>query len=355
MELDATFKSGGRPGKPRNPNKERQFKERLCFNCNQPGHLARDCKKPKKTQGRKYPPQGRQLNATWKGRGGYNELAVTSNNELDWDVDNEDLEEYESSEEEAEGELTTAGQMELDEFTEIAKRTCFKEQLPYLVADMRQRILRKGTLLAIPVPRAPQQWLGTKQDWECAVRAMRCRPGYPQGEEPRGADHSEAEAAGWLQARLVYYDAQDEALQYTPEPWELRADQAGLDYEPTNKDVEDLRDIMKEHRIKGQPAPKHEPTQEELRTLVDEINDTHDKAMNLDMELEDHNVAEIDHPWHAYLPWSGCYTNECATHYDQKVKHKNFPRSQIPVYYSWPEMEEIVRRRRSTGQLQSKN
>ncbi|ELR07900.1 hypothetical protein GMDG_08548 [Pseudogymnoascus destructans 20631-21] len=37
MELDATFKPNG---KPHNPNKERQFQERLCFNCNKPGHIA---------------------------------------------------------------------------------------------------------------------------------------------------------------------------------------------------------------------------------------------------------------------------------------------------------------------------
>ena len=37
MELDATFKPSRRPC---NPNKERQFKERLCFNCNKSGHMA---------------------------------------------------------------------------------------------------------------------------------------------------------------------------------------------------------------------------------------------------------------------------------------------------------------------------
>ncbi|KFY60593.1 hypothetical protein V496_05287 [Pseudogymnoascus sp. VKM F-4515 (FW-2607)] len=63
MELDATFKQGGRP---RNLNKERQLKERLCFNCNKPGHMARECKQPKKGNGgRKF---GKQLNATWQGR-----------------------------------------------------------------------------------------------------------------------------------------------------------------------------------------------------------------------------------------------------------------------------------------------
>jgi hypothetical protein len=157
MELDATFKPGNRS---RNPNKERQLKERLCFNCNKPGHMARDCKQPKKGNGgRKF---SRQLNATWKGRGGYNELAATSNSEFDWDVDDEDLEEHESSSEE--GELTEARERELREFKGSARQIAFKDQLPGLMADMRKRILWKGTTLAIAVLAAPREWQGTKQD-----------------------------------------------------------------------------------------------------------------------------------------------------------------------------------------------
>jgi hypothetical protein len=73
-------------------------------------------------------------------------------------------------------------------------------------------------------------------------------------------------------------------------------DETCLDYKLTNKDVEDLKDIIEERRLRGQPAPKHKPTSKELKTLVDKINKVHNKAMNLNMELEDHNVAEIDHP-----------------------------------------------------------
>ena len=66
MELDATFKTNPRvKGKGHNPTKERQLKERLCFNCNKPGHIAKLCKQLKKGNGgRKH---SRQLNATWKG------------------------------------------------------------------------------------------------------------------------------------------------------------------------------------------------------------------------------------------------------------------------------------------------
>jgi hypothetical protein len=56
MELDATFKLSGRPkGKGRDPRKEKQFKERLCFNCNKPSHIAKLCTQSRKgTNGRKY-------------------------------------------------------------------------------------------------------------------------------------------------------------------------------------------------------------------------------------------------------------------------------------------------------------
>jgi hypothetical protein len=91
MELDASFKTGGRPPRDKNPKTERQVRERLCFNCDKPGHMARDCRQPKKEQGRKPFGKPRQLNATQQGRGGYQQIAMTSNNEYDWDVDAEDL------------------------------------------------------------------------------------------------------------------------------------------------------------------------------------------------------------------------------------------------------------------------
>ena len=115
MELDVTFKQGGRP---QNTTKDRQFIERLCFNCDKPGHMARDCRLPKKNPGRKPPGKSRQLNATWKGRGGHNELAVTVVNKVDWDLVDEDIEEYGSLEYES-----------LEEMEEIVQRRRSTRQL----------------------------------------------------------------------------------------------------------------------------------------------------------------------------------------------------------------------------------
>jgi len=342
MELDATFKNSGKPGRTRDPKKERQLKERLCFNCDKPGHLARECRQPKRNQGRKHQSSGRQLNATWTGRRGYNEIAVISNNEFDWDVDNEDLEEYESSSEE---DLTPEGEKRLQEFTEGASKLLFKDQIPGVVAIMRKSISKTYALSSVPVPSAPRGY--DQKDWVSQVCAMRCRTDYPMAEEPRGGEYTEHEATEWLRLKLNEYHERDQAI---TDNLEVSEEEGNNQFERRAKEQ---RQAMNEGSRLDGGHPSPDP--EELRKLVDEINEVHDKAMDLDIELEDHNVAEIDHPWHAYIPWTGCYTSECATHYAQKDKHQNFPRNQIPIYYSWPEMEEIIRRRRSTGQLQSKN
>lgn len=65
MELDATYR------KPElsKDEKDRRYKNKLCFACGRPGHQSRNCKqptRPKANCGRK------QLNATLQGRGGYN-------------------------------------------------------------------------------------------------------------------------------------------------------------------------------------------------------------------------------------------------------------------------------------------
>ena len=315
MELDATFKPTQRP---RNPTKDRQFKERLCFNCDKPGHLARDCKQPRKNQGRKFQGRNKQLNATWKGRGGYNELAATPSNRRDWEVTPEDLEEYNSSEEEEssgeEGKLTPAGEKELQEFEESAREIAFKEQLPALMADARKRILRRGTTLAVAVPTPPTHWQNTKQDWEVAVRTMRCRPDYPSQDEPRGATYTGKAATDWLY-KLMEYEVQDALEQDRPIPDTFHP------IEAVRKDQQEnlLRAPRKLQQQEGYSGPKewevradfNEPSSEEMEQLARESQTA----------LEQRDVTEIDHPWHNYSLSSDCHNANCATHYDQKVKH----------------------------------
>lgn len=341
MELDATFKPNGRP---RHPNKEKQVKERLCFNCSKPGHMARDCRQPKKGNGGRRP--SKQLNATWQGQ-----LNATFRGNPDWGINGNSTPEGESSDnEESDSEvdlnefdvslenenelmnkgLTESQKTRLQRFKDHASKITFKEQLRGVVETMKETMLQDKQ--GLPVPDPPARWPGTTEDWEVRVRRMRCRPNYPQHLEPRGARYTELEATNWLKTKLTEYDAldaQEAEEKRGPEPWELLADQAAMDHEPTQVDMDNLTETMRVNRI-----------------LTDE------KAGR---ELEQRNVAETDHPWHQYLAWEQCYNNICNSHYYQKDKNQRFPTGQIPVYYSWQEMKEIVRRRRSTGQLQSKN
>ncbi|ELR08449.1 hypothetical protein GMDG_00513 [Pseudogymnoascus destructans 20631-21] len=143
MELDATFKQGNCL---HNPDKEQQLKERLCFNCNKPGHMVRNCKQPKKGNGgRKY---GKQLNATWK---------VKEN----WSVTTQDLEEFHLSNGEDKNddkELTSSQKHRLQAFEKTASKTLFKEQLPGAVRTFKEAMLQETVDQGIPVPKSPMSW-----------------------------------------------------------------------------------------------------------------------------------------------------------------------------------------------------
>ncbi|ELR05695.1 hypothetical protein GMDG_07538 [Pseudogymnoascus destructans 20631-21] len=185
MELDATFKPNG---KPHNPNKERQFQERLCFNCNKPGHIARNCRQSKKGNGgRKY---GKQLNATWQGQGGYKaprgQLCATLKGKENWSITTQDLEEFHLSNREDKNdnkELTSSQKHQLQAFEKTSSKTLFKEQLPGAVRTFKEAMLQETVDQEIPVPKPPMSWQDTTQDWEVAIRTMGCRPEYPHQQE----------------------------------------------------------------------------------------------------------------------------------------------------------------------------
>jgi hypothetical protein len=166
MELDATFKT--RDGK-----KERQLREKLCFNCDKPGHMARDCKQPRRNNAHKFKGKGRQLNATWKGRNGYNEIAATTGGQFDWVVTNQDIEAF----------LATAGQNAQDEsddsFTVTSLTPSEQEELSQLTATAETNKAKEATTAEDgsaewptleELKKDPEFWKFVEQDQERRAR-----------------------------------------------------------------------------------------------------------------------------------------------------------------------------------------
>ena len=202
-----------------------------------------------------------------------------------------------------------------------------------------------------PIPKPPNEWKIREARWKSFVRHVYTSDGYPfEDEMDNHLDYTEQEFTDRIlrfgkalkteqaeKIRRSFREANEsqEAQKGkepfrddSPEPWELRTDQIGLDYEPTDRDVVDSEERLVEDALTNFQNGKR---------------------------LEEMNAAEIDHPWHQYSSWSSCYTKDCAYHYNDKVRHDHFPTGQVLVYYDRLEMKEIILRRRSTGQLQSKN
>ncbi|OAF56215.1 hypothetical protein VC83_07355 [Pseudogymnoascus destructans] len=129
-----------------------------------------------------------------------------------WSITTQDLEEFHLSNREDKNDdnkLTSSQKHRLQAFEEIASKTLFKEQLPGAVRTFREAMLQETVDQEIPVPKPPMSWQDTTQDWEVAVRTIRCRPEYPHQQEPCGAKYTEKEATGWLEYKLCENNVQD--------------------------------------------------------------------------------------------------------------------------------------------------
>jgi hypothetical protein len=77
-----------------------------------------------------------------------------------------------------------------------------------------------------------------------------------------------------------------------------------LNYKLINKDIINLKEQLKSIRLinikggklKGQLALKHKLMIRELKDLINEINATYNKTINLNMKLKDYNVVKINYP-----------------------------------------------------------
>lgn len=215
------------------------------------------------------------------------------------------------------------------------------------------------------VPRPPHQWNDSYAEWVRYVSKVYQHKDYPyevekmlaptisfddfgeriwehgkrlEIDEPTNGSKEELNPGPSNQFERRYMEhlavSESEDTGYeSPEPWvaedwEKRIDDLTTDFEATNADIDRLEECLAEDR------------------LTDEVKGK---------ELEQLNAAEIDHPWHVYSGWKTCYTKSCPFHYEDKMRNNHIPIGKAPIYYDRRVMKEIIRRRRSTGQLQSKN
>jgi hypothetical protein len=305
MELDATFK----PGRPRDKNKERQLKERLCFNCSKPGHLARECKQPKR-KGERRP--GKQLNATWTGRFGYStpkEINASLGTEpIEWEVTNQEIEKFRLSAGDDAGsdsddtwEMESLTTSEQEEYDELVKES------PILEKD---------------------------KDW--VVKRVKAHQ-----EEMREMKRIHDENVKELD---TYYQGKKDALNEIQER---------LGFKGKGKETDVMEEVCTKLDLKNtfyqvqmvSPDPKEtREKQQRATTRFEELSKEQESTIP---GYENGNIAEADHPWHRWLLWDHCYTNSCQTHLESKKRHFHFPHARLPVYAQQHDVARRAERRRS--------
>lgn len=347
MELDATFKPSGRPGRPRDPKKERQFKEKLCFNCDKPGHMARDCKQPRKGQGRK--PFGRkQLNATQQGRGGYNELAVASNNEFDWDVDPEEF--YEPQEPSDDGKtpsLTTSEKEFREEITQGKEPLPANEEWVKGVVREYRALIRQSEQLRTQIKEVDE----ATKPIQRAIRRMNLESQVRWGEKTALDDMIPARPREWRHGQRQWERFVTETYQHPDFPYvetamnigEKSFEKFGLELQEHGKNFG-----IPEYR---EPEPAETTNQFEERTR-EQLEALAIAKENGEKELTKMDAAELDHPWHKHIIWEHCRHNRCWHHWAEKNQHQLFPETSPTIFFRDAEEVEEIRRHYS-GEIPS--
>lgn len=347
MELDATFKPSGRPGRPRDPKKEWQFKEKLCFNCDKPGHMARDCKQPRKGQGRK--PFGRkQLNATQQGRRGHNELAVASNNEFDWDVDADEFyESQELSDEEETPSLTTSEKGFQEEIMEGEKPTPAKREWLKGVVREYRGLTQKAEQLREQVKEVDQ----ATKPLQNAIRKMNLETQVRQGKRPVSDDMIPGRPRGtWQHGQQQWERFVTETFQHPDFPYvetvmnlsEKSFEKFGLEIQEYGKKFG-----IPEYRER-EPTETTNQFEERTREQLEALAIARENGKT---ELTKMDAAELDHPWHRYTNWEHCRHNRCWHHWAKKNQYQTFPMSSPKIFFKNTEEVEAVRRNYSEGAL----
>ena len=299
MELDATHRREMTP-----QDRQKHMQDRTCFNCGKPGHMARNCKsgKHQKNFGR------RELNATMtSGRGGYNGRMqlnatlrgaatdeafeeVTQSLEAIQFVDTLGNDVSSDSSDESSDKSSIIGEMSLEEVmsAQILSGTRSAEDYQQEFRGHYNDRLRQsedeflhGKKEFWQLINYKTKQLDTTQDYRCLLFHI------VQAVEKQVLETDDAHVLG-IRRSQQYQDRLAENIDYLP--------RLKITYMLIKQQGEDRRQEIEEFRIQG-------------------------------------NVARIDHPRHAELAWSFCYTDSCSIHRSSKDGSGYWPSRRMPVYW----------------------
>ncbi|KFY05968.1 hypothetical protein V491_08927 [Pseudogymnoascus sp. VKM F-3775] len=344
MELDATFKPNGKQHKTHNPNKERQLKERLCFNCNKPGHMARNCKSPRKGgNGRR---NGKQLNATWQGQ-----INATFTGRPDWGINGDSTPEEEgSSDEESEAEsLTTSEQGTYDELVPGgATFYGYKELVKHMT-----KVAHTGIKKAAEKPNAEHTLPKVKDLYKKKLEDLPRQAHL----EKRGNDlwdlynriNKTRQSAG---TSTEVEEIADECAE------RLKGKITIMKYQKKPEGIEDLYQLFKsdllqyEARTWNMLQPKRpKPTIKIERKAMEQLDALNESWKQQQQDLTKTDATETDHPWHPYVYWEYCSTDMCMVHMRKKNQYSLYPKSSPVIHFQDSKQVHALRRSQSEGEL----
>jgi Zinc knuckle/Retrotransposon gag protein len=358
MELDATER---RPLSPQ--DRQKHMQDRTCFSCGKPGHMARNCRSGGRNPGRGGFQRGSQrrgeLNAATRrnptqGRGGYNgpmQLCATlrtpsKRDEEGTTTDFESMTLSETDDEWANDTPTSdSDQEDHGPVTRTHKMRSYEE-------DPVDLPLEEFMNMTTNASKASTEAILEQEDAEDILEELT---------EEELLQHYIL--SGLKTARELEKEFTDEWQQKEITAWEELTDNQP-DEEAILKYQQDTLDRMVEYKFRlyvlreaiqtqikeatAVPTPHSTRSQQYRDKLVSNI----DFQEELDAVLrylskqkeqlkerirtlrETENVARIDHPRHAELTWSACYTDSCSVHYSSKIDTGRFPQRRIPVYWS---------------------
>jgi hypothetical protein len=307
MELDATGRKELSP-----QERQKHMQERTCFNCGKTGHMARNCKAnggQRRNTGRR-----RELNAT----------ALTGKNEY-------------------------SGLMQLNATMSGPLSATLKEELPS--DDEFEQVTQSLEAVGF-VENLGNDVNSESSDNESSVCSEMSREEFMTAQVLAGAETARTfHNTNWkdyeneiTKTAGKYPNTQGDSKQLIA--WKV-------------EDLDDLGDyrLLTYHLIQAvkqqisetQDAEtlgirRSQQYQDKLASNIDFLPELEGKYRDIKLltakrenELkklrEEENVARIDHPRHAELAWSFCYTDSCTIHNSSKIGSGYWPKKIKPVYW----------------------